>query len=387
MARGRKAQEIVWTKYLSERTLLKAWHILENNYFKGAIKKIRENGGEMSYAMGHNSLYMGIYFGDGKFNPTNKPLPKIREQMGIPKRTTISNVMPPHEVLKNIHAMHIAGQNLLEYVGKCDNQNYSLYKVCHHAGQLASYEKVDIRKVNEDSRSLQLVQPNCYKYVKKIKRDLALGKPIGTVYGEGKNEKLRKFQTVLSSYKKMYENFVNELQNHGIFGKEKQNACLAELDNGLYCTMLGNVGFDINEHLSKEKPNEYISRKELVLHTRKLKMAIKTLEKTNETSFNGLKNVMLQTGQKLRADFIYENKNYPECGKGFYNALANVLTKNMEYVNIFDESQTKNYPNELKKIMQKMARLEQVYEKSNSEQEKQQIIDKINEISDILEKQ
>ena len=107
--------------------------------------------------------------------------------------------------------------------------------------------------------------------------------------------------------------------------------------------------------MTKEKPNEYISRKELVLHTKKLNLAKNALEKTNEASFNGLKNIMLQTGQKLRADFVGENKNYPECGKGFYNALANVLTKNMQFVNIFDDSQTKNYPAELRKIMQKMA--------------------------------
>ncbi len=383
---GRKAQEIVWTKYLSERTLLKAWHILENNYFKGAIKKIRENGGEVSYAMGHNSLYMGLYFGDEKFEPTDKPLPRLKEQKGLKKYITISNVMPPYEILKNIHAMHIAGRDILNNLTQIEQNNSTLYKICHRAGQLASYEKVDVNKVNDDSQSLTPVQPNCYRFVKKIKRDLSLGKPIGTVYSEDKHEKDKRFAIKLDSYKKAYEEFVKELQNHGIFAKEKQNAILAELDNGLFCMMLGNVGFDINELLTKEKPNEYISRKELVLHTKKLNLAKNALEKTNEASFNGLKNIMLQTGQKLRADFVGENKNYPECGKGFYNALANVLTKNMQFVNIFDDSQTKNYPAELRKIMQKMAELEQIYTNSNDQQEKQQIIDKMNKIAEILEK-
>ena len=131
---GRKAQEIVWTKYLSERTLLKAWHILENNYFKGAIKKIRENGGEVSYAMGHNSLYMGLYFGDEKFEPTDKPLPRLKEQKGLKKYITISNVMPPYEILKNIHAMHIAGRDILNNLTQIEQNNSTLYKICHRAG-------------------------------------------------------------------------------------------------------------------------------------------------------------------------------------------------------------------------------------------------------------
>jgi len=387
---GRKAQEIVWTKYLSERTLLKAWHILENNYFKGAIKKVRDNGGEVSYAMAHNSLYMGLYFRNERFDPTDKPLPRIKEQKGLKKSTTISNVMPPYEILKNIHAMDIAGRKILDNLLQIEVYNRGLYFICHDVGKEVSYacdyDQVDVTKVNSDSQSLIPVQPNCYRFVKKIKRDLALGKPIGTVYGESKYEKDKRFAVKLDSYKKAYEEFVKELQNHGIFAKEKQNACLAELDNGLFCMMLGNVGFDINELLAKEKPNDYISRNELVLHTKKLKLAKKALEQTEQASFNGLKNVLLYTGQKLRSDFIRENKNYPECGKGFYNALANVLAKNMQFVNIFDDSQTKNYPAELKKIMQKMAGFQKIYETSGSEQEKRIIMDKMNKIAEILEK-
>lgn len=382
---GRTVKDIVWTKYLSERTLLKAWHILENNYFKGAIKKVRDNGGVVSYSMGHNSLYMGLYFSEEDFLPSDKPLLKIRQNLGLKSYVTISNVLPPYEVLKNIHAMHIAGKNIFENLSEIQNNSGLVYELCHQAGKQMANVDIDKTKVNSDSQSLVLVQPNCYRYVKKIKKDLSLGKPIGTVFGEGKKAKSQKFKNALKKYNDVYLKIVAELENHGIFGAEKQKACLAELDNGLYCTMLGNVGFDINELLQKQNPNDYVSRKELELHTQKLLLATKKLEKTSVESFNDIKKDMWALGDDLRKKYIFENKTYPECGKGFYNCLASVLVKNMKYVNIFDEAQTKNYPKELKEIMQKIAKLEQQYQESKSEEQKKKIFDKMDKIAEILE--
>lgn len=381
---ARKEQQIVWTKYLSERTLLKAWHILENNYFKSAIKKARDNGGVVSYAVAHNALYAGLYFPDEKFMTSDKPLAMIKQELGLKKYITISNVLPPHQVLKNIHAMHVAGKSILDNMQKIQQNDGYTYALCNYAGRQIHDENIDAKKVNRDKKSLEPVQPNCYRYVKKIKRDLALGKPIGTVFDEGDKSKQQKFDIALKKYQDAFKKFENELQNHGVLAGDSQKTCFAQLDNGLYCTMLGNVGFDITELLQKQNPNAYVSRKELELHTKKLLTATKTLQKTNAISFNELKKILLGCGEQMRKDFVLTNKTYPECAKGFYNALANVLSKNLQYINVFDESQTKNYPSELKEILQKISKLEQTFKSSNAE-EKQKASEKLEKIAHILE--
>ena len=60
-----RKQNIVWSKYLSERTILRAWFILENNYFKKAIRKTNvETESNANYGKCHNALYSGLYFSE-----------------------------------------------------------------------------------------------------------------------------------------------------------------------------------------------------------------------------------------------------------------------------------------------------------------------------------
>lgn len=387
-------KEIVWTKYLSERTLLRAWYILENNFFKSAIKKAQVSDtstGHASFAKCHNALYTGLYFPQQEYYEFYKPIPEIKKAKNLVKGGVMANTMPPYEILKNIHAMNIAGDLILtnSKINSLVNDTlpYSehLYKTSYEAGKKISNIDVLNKLVNSDPESLKPVQTNCYRFVKKIKADLKLGKTIGTVYSESKKFKEERFQQSVSKYNSAYAQFVLALANYGILGQEKIKLMLSYLDNGLYQTMVGHLGFSFNELMKKENLDQLVTRKEIDLHTEKLNKATSALHKfKNRYNLTNLQTLMKRVGDNLRTSYIEKNKVYPECNKGFYNAFAMMLSMNFEKLNP-QEIKTKNYPLLFDKLIQKINVLKQDFNATKSTETKQDIQTKLDEIEKILD--
>ena len=385
-----KKKEIVWSQYLTERTLLRAWYILENNYFKSSIKKyIEGQGGKVSssyYSKCHNALYTGIYFPNREYETSFKPLPEIKKLKMLPARSgVIANTMPPYEILQNIHAMHTAGKSISN-LGKLNQQlnTNDLYLLSNSAGKLHNKNKVDINLVNKNSQALKPVQENCYRFVKKIKNDLKLGKPVGTVYSEGKQNKQNRFNSALQNYNTHLNNLKTSLNAFGVFGQEKHNKVLQSLDNGLYDTIIANLGFSFDELTKKENASSYITTSELKLHTAKLKLANKKLSTIKSCSFNELCKNMEDVGGFVRLKYMQAKQVYPECNKGFYNSFAEMLSKNYESQQICDNAQVKNYPEEIEQIIKKMQLLKNELVNSKDQNNQKQIMEKIDNISQIL---
>ena len=388
-------KQIVWSQYLSERTLLRAWYTLENNYFKSAIKRTvvgNTKSGQASFAKCHNALYTGLYFGDGFDYLTFKPVPEIKKNKGLTKGGVIANTMPPYEILKNIHAMNKAGNeiltngNLIKVYNGFDNTSGNIYEICFNAGKDVAKIQIDNNLVNKDKDALNPIQKPCYSQVKKIKEHLKLGKPVGTVYGPSKQFKKEKFDESVKKYKQAYEKFVLSLANYGIFGQEKINLMLQSLDNGLYQTMIGNLGFNFNDLMQKENLQDLVSRKEIELHTNKLNLAcsLKTLNYFDKSNLETFSKYMKFIGGRLRENYISKNKVYPECNKGFYNEFANMLSQNFEKNKLDGKEAVKNYPELFNKIIKEMQVLKQIFVTSNNIEYKKEVQKKLDDIEKTL---
>lgn len=386
-----KKKEIVWSKYLTERTLLRAWYILENNYFKSVIKKSVEGeektrASSAHYSRCHNALYTGLYFPEQEYLTNFKPLPIIKENKNLQKKSgVIANTMPPYEILQNIHAMHNAGKSISAFIkenGFTDMQD--LYMLSNSAGKLHSQNKVDINLVNEDAEALKPVQTNCYRFVKKIKADLKLGKPVGTVYTESKQHKQENFDKALENYQAELKYFKANLNAFGVFGQEKHDKIMQSLDNGLYDTMIASLGFSFDNLTQKENLSNFVTTKELKLHTLKLYLASKRLQSIKLCDFNSLCQKMQEVGSFARVNYIEANKVYPECSKGFYNAFAEMLSQNYENQQLIDNTQVKNYPEIISQIIQKMQTLKSQLITSKNQEQQKQIMKKVDDISQIL---
>ena len=385
-----RKQNIVWSKYLSERTILRAWFILENNYFKKAIRKTNvETESNANYGKCHNALYSGLYFSEYPCDSSFKPIPAIKKLKGTNLSGTIANFVPPYEILQNIHAMNLAGRNILKFLKDASfrrtfgNNNEAIYLISNEAGKVISKIKIDNNKVNNDQNALTPIQPSCYKYVKKIKEHLKLGKSIGTVYSEGVNFKREKFEKAVENYKKEKNQFVLTLANFGVFGEKNVDKIMASLDNGLYQTMVGDLGFSFDKIMDKTPLQDFVSRKEIELHTKKLSLAVESLKKSKVNTVGDITELFYEVANDLRNEYIITNKVYPECNKGFYNVFADMLAMNFENIEL-SNSNVKNYPQVLDELSKQMAEIKAKYEQSRDDDYKKQVQDAINEISEKL---
>lgn len=384
----RTPKEVVWTKFLTERTLLRAWYILENNYFKGTIKRILEKQDDqvkVSYGKCHNCLYQGLYFPNEEFGTGEKPLPRIKEAKGITtKSSVIANTMPPYEILKNIHAMHTAAVDIIDYfdIYDCDDCADKFYELCYNAGQDEN-KYVITDTTYGDSKAITPIRPNCYRFVKKIKKDLKLGRTVGTVYSESDNYKQSKFDKALNDYNKARNRFVNDLSLRGTLAQNTIKTIIASIDNGLYCSMIGNIGFDMDVLTKKDQPEKYLSRKDLQIHTKKFNRATKELKIVYNTNVSWLAKRMHNLGQDLREDYLRTHKAYPECNKGFYNAFAEMLAQNFEYQELKQTQVLKNYPQELEDIIKEMKSIRKMLFGTDLQQKKE-AMDKIDKIKEII---
>lgn len=387
-----RKKDIVWTKYLSERTLLRAWYVLENNYFKSTIKNAKLAQGQTArhanYSKCHNALYTGLYYPNKDVDYLDfKPIPQIKQDKNITTKSgVIANSMPPYEILKNIHAMHLAGKSIADYTRFSSKiESDDLYAISYDCGKEMSALNVKNELVNSDANALVPVQESCYKYIKKIKADLQLGKPIGTVFTENSSEKIRKFENSVKKYNETLLEFKQRMIKFGLYSNDQINALLSSMDNGLYGTMVGNLGFNFNDLMKKNNLRDYVTRKEVELHTKKIKAGMEDLEYINTTSLKKLCSMMERKAGTVRERYISTKKVYPECNKGFYNAFAEMLAMNLQNINVADDC-VKNYPKVFEQIITKMNYLKKQYLNSENKDFNKEISKKLDQITEVLNK-
>lgn len=176
-------REIVWTKYLTMRTLLRAWYVFENKNFKREIFLTKEST-KASFAACHNALYNGLYYPDEELE-SNAALIRIKEKRELKKNATIANFMSPQEILMNIHAMYDCANSIHE--AGLNATNEQIYYLCKENGIKHNLQqaKLNPKYICNEPEALVEVQPNCQRFVKKLKNNLKLANFVpATVYSE-----------------------------------------------------------------------------------------------------------------------------------------------------------------------------------------------------------
>lgn len=362
--------QIVWTKYLTTRALLRAWYIFENNCFKHELDEIRKNNeskiNRSIFGECHNALYNGLYF-PNQIMEKNKALKLIKHERGFTKRATIANFMNPKEILMNIHAMYDCSKLLKS--ANTEEINDLKY-LCYEQGCKNNLQQHNISAKNlfEDPQSLKPVQRNCYPYVKKIKNNLKLADFVpSTVYSEYNTaQKQQRFKNNLKQYQNAYNDFKIALAYHSIISESANKKVLATVDCAFYSTNLPRFGVNIHTLTEKANVHALVSNNDLIVNTFKLKKISGFLKQNSFENFENLIKKVESFTEKLRINFIDKKHTYPEASKGFLNSFAIAISKSLEIQNhnISEKEFGHNIKSELLELLNKM---EEISHKLNTE--------------------
>lgn len=379
-------REIVWTRYLTMRTLLRAWYVFENKNFKREIFLTKEST-KASFAACHNALYNGLYYPDEELE-NNTALRRLKEKRELKKNATIANFMSPQEILMNIHAMYDCANSIHEVGSKATNDE--IYSLCKQNGIKQNYmqKQLNPKFICSEPESLVEVQPNCQRFVKKLKTNLKLANFVpATVYSEiNSKTKQEKFTLALEKYLKAYNNFCLTLAKHSILSQNAREKTLQIIDSGFYATKLPFFGVSFHALTQKENVEELITRKELEANTKKLVEISKFLKNNSFKTVEHFEKSILLVAEKLRQNFIDKNLTYPECNKGFYNAFACALAQTFEYQDIKIEELGQNFEGEVANMIIKIKQLKKILLSSKDITEVDKAKTKLNEINNILNK-
>lgn len=379
-----KREPIVWTKYLTTRALLRAWYVFENNNFKKEIYKTRETT-KASYAGCHNALYNGLYF-PYEILEKNLALVKIKQQRQLKERSTIANFMAPDEILMNIHAMHDCAQSIK--IAGTNVSNTDQYNFCRNAGILNNYinKKINKAKVCAEPEAMIMVQPNCQKYLKKIRKDLKLASfvPSSIFKEDSTQQKIWKFEEAKRKYTAEYNNLLTTLTKI-TSNKDSQKRILQIIDSAYMGTSLPLYGLDINKTIMASNAHELITRKEVVNNTLKLKSANDFLQENKFSKASELEKELYKNIRKEKLDYIIKNKTYPEVGKGFYNTFASLLSHNLVYQDIKISELTPNIDEEIQEVLLTISKLNANLSKTTDQNEIEKYKGKIQKIKQKLE--
>lgn len=377
-------REIVWTKYLTMRTLLRAWYVFENKNFKREIFLTKEST-KASFAACHNALYNGLYYPDEELE-SNAALIRIKEKRELKKNATIANFMSPQEILMNIHAMYDCANSIHE--AGLNATNEQIYYLCKENGIKHNLQqaKLNPKYICNEPEALVEVQPNCQRFVKKLKNNLKLANFVpATVYSElDSATKKEKFNQALAKYKKSYNNFCCVLAKHSIISQSSRAKVFQIVDSAFYGTKLPYFGVDFHSLILKENVEQLVTRKELEANTEKLSKLAKFLKNTSFKTIPQLETSLHNEANKFRQNFIENNKTYPECNKGFYNAFASALSQAFEFKDLKIDELGQNIEGEVAEMILKIKSLKKILSSSKNIEEIDKSREKLNQINKIL---
>lgn len=377
-------REVVWTKYLTMRTLLRAWYVFENKNFKREIFLTKEST-KASFAACHNALYNGLYYPHEELE-SNTALIRLKEKRELKRNATIANFMSPQEILMNIHAMYDCANSIHEAGSSATNED--IYSLCKENGTKHNLQqaKLNPKYICSEPEALVEVQPNCQRFVKKLKTNLKLANFVpATVYSELDSEtKKEKFNQALTKYKKAYNTFCCSLAKHSIISQTSREKVFQIIDSGFYGTKLPFYGVDFNSLTLKENVEQLLTRKELEANTEKLTKLSSFLKNTSFKTIPQLETSLHNESNKIRQNYIDKNNTYPECNKGFYNAFASALSLAFEFKDLKIEELGQNIDGEIAEMINKIKSLKKLLASSKNIEEIDKTREKLNQISKIL---